>query len=263
MVKWFLPTFYGDIRLESQDKERTMVTLHGLTPEERVAMEKLILKAEKGHLLGKPWATAAELRAVDLTSTVKEQRLLLSAPIMDVQTVLTKALRPDRKKLHAVKISGGKIEELTSATVGLIESAASEPASSETKKSNSTSSAAPSVLATTVTPPDRGCPEPDFPQADVLATEVLRTFLSPIQITDFQHHQAFVATGVETGHRYQLTSRHCRSKMASRRRVLFDLDEGRPLCVHDYAVPASEELLAIFICLQLPGRERYLRELPE
>jgi hypothetical protein len=97
----------------------------------------------------------------------------------------------------------------------------------------------------------------------VLATEVLRAFLTPLQLNDFRAHQAFVATGCETGHRYQLTSRHCREKMARRRRVLFDLDENRALCVHDYNVPASEELLAILICLQLPGRERYLRELPE
>lgn len=251
MLRWFLPTFYGDIRLESQGTQRTMVTLHGLTPEERVAMEKLIAKAEKGSLLGKPWALPKELHSLDLTSTVKVQKILLEAPILDVQGVLTKALRPDRKKLHAVQISGGKIEEITTATVGLVEVATAEPAAAATAK------------AVTVTPPDRGCPEPDFPQADVLATEVLQSFLSPLQLADFRHHQAFVAVGAETGHRYQLTSRHCRQKMVARRRVLYDLDEERPLCVHDYDVPASEELLAIFICLALPGKETYLRELPE
>jgi len=33
--------------------------------------------------------------------------------------------------------------------------------------------------------------------------------------------------------------------------------------VHDWLVPASEELLELALFLGLPGRERYVRALPE
>jgi len=38
---------------------------------------------------------------------------------------------------------------------------------------------------------------------------------------------------------------------------------GGPLCVHDWTVPPSEEVLAIHLMLSLPGRERLMRRLPE
>ena len=267
MVKWYLPTFYGDMRLESQGKDRTMLTLHGLTPEERVAAEKLFARATQEGVLKKQWATPKEIAGIDLVSTSKEQKLLLHAPILDVQKILSKALKPKRAQLSVVKISGGVIQEVTEATQGLIEQATEEPSPEQRTTGSSPSPATTSrprpTVAATVAPPVLGCPEPDFPQADVLATEVLREFLTPDQLLDFQKHQAFVAVGVDTGHRYQLTSRHARSRLAEVRRLLFDLDENHPLCVHDYDVPASEELLANLLHLQVPGRESYLRYLPE
>src|ERR1700743_3657013 len=92
MVKWYLPTFYGDIRLESQDKERTLVVLHGLTPEEQHAAEKIFARALETSLIRKPWATERELRAIDLDTTAKEQRVVLMAPITDAHKVLATGL---------------------------------------------------------------------------------------------------------------------------------------------------------------------------
>jgi hypothetical protein len=258
MIKWYLPTFYGDIRLESQAKERTMVTLHGLTPEERVAMEKLLTRAAESGITKSRWATDQEINAIDLRRTSGEQKILLQASITSVHKVLAKALKPERKKLSVVKFSGGKIEEVTEATQGLIEMA-SESETTTTSGSKETAKA----IAATVAAPILGCPAPDFPHADVLATEVLRAFLTPEQVSDFNTYGAFVALGVDSGHRYQLTSRHCRPQLALVNRVLYDLDEQRELCVHDWDVPASEELLAIFLHLQTPGREAYLETLPD
>jgi hypothetical protein len=86
-------------------------------------------------------------------------------------------------------------------------------------------------------------------------------FLDDDQAEDFEDRNAFVSIGVETGHRYMVTSRHARDQLATWRRQLYDLDEGRPYCVHDYAVPAAEEMLALHLLLQIPGRESYLRHL--
>jgi hypothetical protein len=36
-----------------------------------------------------------------------------------------------------------------------------------------------------------------------------------------------------------------------------------PLCVHDWQVPAAEELLSLFVHLQLPGCETYVRAIPD
>lgn len=252
-MKWYLPTFYGDIRLESQGRERTMLTLHGLTPEEEMAMQLLMKRAE-GGALKKRWATAEVLSAINLRNTVSEQKLVLEAPISEVHKVLAKALKPHRKQLSVVRFSGGKIEEITNSHIGLIE-VASEKEALPAKPEKPT-------VAATVAAPVRGCPAPDFTRADVLATEVLRSFLSTEQLMDFEQYQSFVAVGADTGHRYQLTSRHARDVLKHRVRTLYDLDQGSPLCVHDWDVPAAEELLAIFLCLSCPGRESYLRVLP-
>src|SRR6185295_11335063 len=125
MLTWYLPSFYGDIRLESQGDSRTMLTLHGLTPEEEHAMQ-ILLERAKGGALKKSWATPEALAELNLRKTTVEQKLLLTAPISDVQKVLAKALRPGKKKLSVVRFSGGKIEEVTEATQGLIQASSSD-----------------------------------------------------------------------------------------------------------------------------------------
>jgi hypothetical protein len=110
-----------------------------------------------------------------------------------------------------------------------------------------------------------------------------------------------VSIGHETGHRYLVTSRNARGRLAKTDgRSLYDLDEprwsarilrrldavgalvdvapdanihharvdvrscaGRAFCVHDWTVPASEEMLALHLFLTMPGREHYLRDIPD
>ncbi len=244
MFQWFLPTFWGDIRLEAQGEDETRMVIQGLTEEEKVAVKALLLRAE-GTALKNKWASEKAIQSLDLGS-MKEQSLDLMAPIVDVQKVLAKALRPTRKKLSVVKFSGGKMEEATEATLGLI-----------TTKTAERSPSAGATLAL----PTIGCPEPDFPDADLRATRVLRTFLSDDQLKDFERHNAFLAIGADTGHRYRITSRHSRTGLSVHVRSLYDLDEGRPLCVHDWDVPAAEEMLTLLACVSLPGRESYVRVL--
>lgn len=257
MVKWYLPSFYGDIKLESQGDKRTMLTIHGLSPEEEHAMGILKKKAMEKGVFKEPWATADALASLNLRNTVSEQKLVLEASITDVQKVLAKALKPGRKKISAVKFSGGKIEEVTVANQGLIEVVSKVPGKDEEGPVRA------EAVAATVAAPVRGCPEPDFTPADVRASAVLRAFLSPEQVLDFNTRGAFLVEGADSGHRYQLTSRQNHRELATVRRSLYDLDDRTPLCVHDWDVPASEELLAIMFCLVIPGREGHVRTLPE
>ena len=119
--------------------------------------------------------------------------------------------------------------------------------------------------AVTVARPVNGCPMPDFPAADVRASRVLETFLTEEQIRDYRKEGAFVTRGADTGRRYLICNRESPEVMRLRMvgRQLYDLDRREPICVHDWAVPPPEEMLALHLCLSLPGRESELLTLPE
>lgn len=266
--RWYLPSFYGDISLEQKGKSQTVLTFQGLSPTEKVAMEALIKRAQ-GSQLRSAWASASELKQLNLKSML-QQSLLLSAPISEVQKALAKALKPGRKQVSAVRFSNGTIEEVTQATIGLIETTGESLQPMELPYRERTAPEEPEkpkkakpAAAVTVAQPTVGCPAPDFEAADVRATRVLSTFLDVQQREDFARYQRFIVTGVDSGHRYMLTSRNARSQLAVFHRTLYDLDDQLPLCVHDWDVPAAEELLALAILIRLPGQERYVRSIPD
>jgi hypothetical protein len=195
-------------------------------------------------------------------SSMAEQSIHLEATISEVQKVLSKPLKPMRKTLSVVKFTSGHIEEITESNIGLIEAAATAQLKEE-KAGKPVKSPRPTA-AVTVAQPVRGCPDPDFDEAEIRATRVLNQFLTPDQRQDFLESQQFVVTGADSGHRYMLTSRHA-PKTAFRHSSfssVYDLDDGAPLCVHDWEVPAPEELLGVAMHLQIPSMERYVRVLP-
>ena len=183
---------------------------------------------------------------VEAETDILARKTVIEAPIHLVAAELSAILKPDRKLISAIKVAGGKIKEVTRIDLG----AAALPKAVATAKA-----------ATTVAKPVRGCPATDFDQAELRARDVLRAFLSPEQLEDFELHQKFVAVGADTGHRYMITSRHARDEIACYQRSFYDLDEQRPLCAHDWAVPAAEEMLALLVCVTTPGNETMLREL--
>jgi len=201
---------------------------------ERVGMAKLLATAAK-----KGWGDRLELRA--------EGSFTLVADLADVQTLLAKAIKPERALVDFVLFEDGKIEERRAADATPFRSPEANTAVPE--------------KGVTVAKPTQGCPEPDFERADIRAREVLFAFLSPDQQEDFEKRNAFISTGAGTGHHYVVTSRHARDTLSTTRRQLYDLNEKRPFCVHDYAVPAAEEMLAIHLMLQDVHHERYLRHL--
>jgi hypothetical protein len=254
MIDWFLPSVYGDIKLTNKSKTETTVTIAGLSPTERDAVTALLQHSKKPGRLSNPWLSGDP--DLDLGS-LSEQTFVLAAPISKVQKFLSSRLKPHRKQLSVVRFTNGRLEEVTESTLAVIDTAGE--ASEETTKP---AKPAP-VIAATVARPVIGCPAPDFDEAEVRATRVLSRFLDKDQLLDFRAHQQFMAVGADTGHRYILTSRHCRSRLAERTRTLFDLDENMPLCVHDWEVPAAEELLGLLLHLQIRGAETYVRSIPD
>lgn len=269
-LTWYVPSFFGDIRLE-RTETGTLLVLEALTPAELSAVGVL-----------RTWALAKGVKNLgrtrictpdafpDMTgpsgSVYRDPagyKIKLSAPIEDVQSVLSKAMKPGRSLVSAVRFAGGKIEETVATDESALPPSAPDP---EPEKKKGALAKAAKAVATTVAAPLRGCPQPEFETVTVKATRVLSAFLTADQLADFEERQAFVATGADTGHRYLVTSRHAVRWSVKHgdtfKGQLHDLDERRTFCVHDWDVPAPEEMLGLLIHLALPGRELYLRDLP-
>ena len=268
---WYIPSVYGDIKLERLTDSSTRVNLVGVSPTEKEAVKALFKHALKPSIMAKPWATQDELASIDLAS-LKEQRFVLSAPLSKVQGFLQKTLKPHRKQVSAVRFTNGRLEEVSEALLQQIDA----PPEATTvdnvvpiKKEEPAAAAPPPPppkpeRAVTVAQPVQGCPAPDFDDAEVRATRVLKAFLMPEQIEDFARRQQFIAIGGATGHRYLLTSRHSRHALAHvSMRCLYDMDEKHAFCVHDWEVPAAEELLGLLVHISVPHLEVYARRIPD
>lgn len=284
------------------EHEATILIAQNLSPTEEAAMEILRRRAiaeprKFGPLrIGRvPWATAEDFRPiVEKTYRETEIKVRLRAPIAAVSSILGRAMKPGRRVVSVVKFADGKIEEIstgktTETSVGkaMTTMLALPPASTEKgiekieKKKDSIVKRAVTAVAVTVAAPTIGCPAPDFGKSEVRARRVLLTFLDDRQKEDLQKTGRFITKGQDTGRRYLLSLRDGpEGLLRTGGRGVYDLDgmtpqirkdpvrglglfSGGPLCVHDWTVPPSEEILAIHLMLSLPGREQLMRRLPE
>lgn len=219
-------------------------------------MKALIAEAKRSGISKKPWASEDALGKIDL-ETLIEQQLLLTAPISKVQKAIEKPMKPGRECLSVVRYKNGAIEEVTDKTIGLMDMT---PAPEEPEPEPAKTPAA----AVTVAQPTRGCPPPDFEKVELRANGVLRAFLTPEQLRDFESDQAFLTKGADTGHTYVITSRNAPNALRNRSlRSLYDLTERRAYCVHDWTIPAAEEMLTLALFVGTPGNESYVREIPD
>jgi hypothetical protein len=240
---WFIPSVYGDVRLVTIDPKTCKVLVEEATPQEKEALEFLRKAAT-----AKKWIPEGQTFGVNTT---------VNAPIERVAKLLAKILKPSKKLVSAVKYSNGKIEEVTEQTFRVTDPKGR--LSTPDEKAGATSVVP--VAATTVQQPTRGCPAPAFSPAELRAREVLFAFLTPEQREDFERYNRFVTTGGTTGHRYMITSRHANDQLKMYHRTLFDLDEKKALCVHDWDIPAEEEMHNLNVLIQLSGYESYCRYL--
>lgn len=240
-ITWLIPSMYGDIRLTAQG-DQTEVEWENLTPTESQALQELG-------------------RKFNLQPSGDQGRLVVAKRVDKVEAVLSKAMKRGRKLLSAVVFKNGRIEEIHRTQDG------DEPAIDPYTMSAVVPAAIvePPKAAVTVAQPTIGCPVPEFERAEVRATRVLREFLSGQQLEDFERTQSFLVRGADTGHQYVLTSRHAPTERLDRvgGRSVFDINDGRSVCVHDWMVPAAEELLELKLFLEMPGRESYVRGLAE
>ena len=256
-LTWYLPSFYGDIRLKRVSNGETRLILVGLSSTEKVAVKSLMTECRRTGLTKKAWATEAALSRIDL-ETLTEQQIILTAPISKVQKALEKPMKPGRDCLSVVRYKSGAIEEVTDKTMGILDGDPEPDAPAVVLVEKEP------VAAVTVAQPTRGCPAPDFAAVDLRANQVLKAFLTPEQLSDFETEQAFLQRGADTGHLYVITSRNAPNKLKhTSYRSLYDLTEGRAYCVHDWTVPAAEEMLCLGLFVGTPGNESYVRKIPD
>jgi len=160
----------------------------------------------------------------------------LAAPIEKIHAHLVKLLKKNQPTITAVKLSDGTLSEIR------------DPAA-----------AIPAGRSVTTPIPKRGCPPPEFAPREVRANRVMREFLTPTQLEDFDHAGAVVVVGGETGHRYRVCHRNSRLLYTNGTGLNFnlvmDLETGRGICCEITDLPPSEELLAIVLALSLRERE--------
>jgi len=231
----FLPSMYGDIRLTAQGN-KTEIEWENLSPSERMAISAI----------GKKFR---------LDTTADIGKIVAPKPIDKIEGALSKAMKRGRKFLSAVVFKNGQIVEISR----------TEKPEPSREPYRSPAHIVPAVAAVTVAQPMLGCPIPEFERADVRATRVLKEFLSGQQFADFERTQSFLVTGGDTGRQYVLTSRQASEERLAKvgGRSVFDVAARAPICVHDWVVPAAEELLELKLFLELPGHEAYVRGLEE
>ena len=299
---WYFPSAFGDIRLEqAEGSGETRVIWFNLTPREAEALEGLRKASQhwrRKWCSGEAW-DKLEGREAFRVGDRTEHHVILKADLGKVGPILNKVLNPDRRTLHVMRIGQGKIEEVREdmfstpedesrhRMAALKESEAErerykkdqeekerklkEESSPHRRDDGETAievakpkkPSKPAKVAT-VKEPVRGCPPPDFASIARRATRVLKAFLTPEQVRDFNQYNRFIVRGADTGHQYMLTSRNATTELGKYGgRTVFDLNEGRAMCVHDWDVPAEEELLSLAMLLQLPKRESWVRHLPD
>ena len=235
---WYIPSFYGDLRLERSGAGTTL-SWENVTPTERKVLQSLF-----AHAVSKQWTKEAE-------HDLSKGSLLLKSDLPRVQKFLVKALKPGRKTVDFVQFSDGKIEEIQHGEL---------PPPSDKDLEAAAPVAAP-VKAATVAKPTLGCPEPDLVKAELRARDVLFAFLNDEQREDFRTRNAFVTEGAGTGHRYIVTSRH--AVISSRTRdgsSTTSMTRRRSACTTT-ACRRRRRCSRLHLLLKAPEHERYLRHL--
>jgi hypothetical protein len=253
IATWYVPSFYGDLRLQPDGDAGCILRIDRITALEEDALRKL-------HTLGrkKEWIDEA-ITADDL---VKDGSFRLAAPMGKVAKELARYMKAGRRMIHVIRFANGKMYEEADAPTDDADTSARLAREEERLRAQGEGpfrTPEPAVAAS-VAAPTRGCPAPAFDRAEIKAREVLTAFLTPPQIEDFNAHNRFVTIGA-SGSRYMVTSRRAKDSLAMYSRSLFDLEASIPLCVHDWSVPAAEEMLTLHLLLQIPRWEGYLRHL--
>ncbi len=253
-MRWYIPSWNGDLRLESSDKKPDAETVLSIVAP--TAAEKKILDAIQAEAVKQNWIPAS-VRAERGGFLWRKKKVVLAAPIAVVGPIVAKLMRPGNAVLTAIVFKDGKmitssgdVADLQQAVAGGGDAAPAPPPEPKAD--------APTPVpekAATVKRPTPSCPQ-CTPGAILPANEVLLSFLNEEEHESWAKSRSIVVEGGLSGHRYLLAHRH--SALAqSAGRICYDLDNDLVVHFHDWTVPPEEEVLAAKLILE--HREPWLR----
>jgi hypothetical protein len=243
-MKWYLPSWNGDFRLEpnAEDGSETDLIIQSPTAAEAELLHAFLKDCRRGR---RQWIARGEKIESDRGPyrTNATRTITLRAEIGMVVPVLVKRLKPRQATLSAVTFKGGNVEVAESANEEELEKLANKATKKKAKAGASVARPTPCCPSCMV-----GAIEP--------ATEVLLSFLSTEQHRDWSSHRAISVEGGCTGHRYLLAHRH--SPIGVRiGRICYDVEDKAVIHFFDHSVPPEEEVLAAKLILE--HREPWLR----
>jgi len=230
MKFWFFPVWSGDFRLEITDnKSECLLTVEDPTKKDRVVLNPFFSHARK-----EGWVEEdAGIQAKGKTE------ILVKAPLSVLGPLVAGIIHDGSETWTALRHVDGVI----SLHDKPLEVSKQLPAVS-------------AVAAVTAKKPKKGCPAPTA--AKRRASEVLQTFSTSSQWSQFRREGRMTAIGSHTGKAYHVYHRD----QASREGLLHSLVEREgdvSICCWDDTVPPEEEMLSIKFAVE--HRERWLRDL--
>jgi len=232
-MKWYIPSWNGDLRLEAvpgePDKTRLTIT-------EPTAAEKELLVKMGPEFLERGWIEKWKKR------WRKNDEVILNAGIEKVGPLAKTIMRPGDAVLTAISFKDGQIGVHDGSRAEL------EQVAAEAKKEEA-------EAAASVKRPTPCCPE-CIPGAVGPASEALLAFLNPEEHEMWAKSRSIEFDGGLSGHRYRLSHRNTREAVRQTR-ICRDLDLDIVLHFHDWSVPPEEEILAAMLVLKF--REPWLR----
>lgn len=252
---WYFPSWNGDLRLEAQGQHCTLSIVKP-TPHEKKICQDLFAEGIERHWLIKsdvPWRYAGS--KILLRASVQEVGELVKALMYGTRkAVLTATVHDDASvtiTTNAEKKTNPPLfdkKELLAAAKRVEEPDASVASASAAKGKKP-------KAAATVQRPTPSCPQ-CVPGSIGPAREVLLSFLSQEQHTEWAKDRSITVIGGTTGCRYLISHRH--SVLAQRQgRICYSLDDQMVVHFHDTSVPPEEEVLAAKLILE--HREAWLR----
>jgi hypothetical protein len=246
-MKWYMPSWNGDLRLEADvsDSEKTLLWIEKPTDHELMVLTKLgdVLLAA-GHIEKDALQNVAKR-----SFFAKRKSIRIDAPIATIGPLAAKLMKPGDAVLTAVTFKDGKVLTCTGTGSELVELAAVAAAAEKRPEKEK-----PKAVVTTKRPTP-SCPQ-CIPGSIEPAREVLLAFLNEEEHEQWASSRSLTITGGLSGHRYLLAHRHTDT---ARRigRICYDLDAECVVHFHDRSVPPEEEVLAAKLILE--HQEPWLR----
>lgn len=241
-MKWYVPSWNGDLRLvpSEKDKDKTLLYIEKPTNREQETLGRIA-----ALFVAEGW-----LKELKITKNLfrRVRPIEINAPIEKVGPVVSALMRPGPAVLTGITLREGEMVTHSGSPVDLakVVGQATEVLTQPERDK---------AAAVTVKRPTPCCPQ-CVPGSIQPAREVLLRFLNDEEHASWANDRTIVVRGGITGHQYLLAHRH--TEIAQRvGRICYDLEDEIVIHFHDWTVPPEEEVLAAKLILE--HREPWLR----